>query len=225
MIARIIGLVINILSYLPVYIYNLLYSRFYTKWTYVMMCDRLEKKMANVKRILDVGVGTGHPMKQIIKRIPQRIHVVGIDIDTNYLRYARQTFKQYDNVEIREQNFYDLENSKEQYEALIFSSSFMIMPDRIRALRIAKQRLSKGGSIFFLLTLEPYKNYKTVIIEKIKPHLKYITTIDFGSITYEKDFELMLRDEGLKIISKEKVAKYSVFLALFNMFVIEAEII
>lgn len=73
----------------------------------------------------------------------------------------------------------------------------MIMPDRIRALRIAKQRLSKGGSIFFLLTLEPYKNYKTVIIEKIKPYLKYITTIEFGSITYEKDFELMLREEGL----------------------------
>lgn len=57
--------------------------------------------------------------------------------------------------------------------------------------------MSKGGSIFFLLTLEPYKNYKTVIIEKIKPYLKYITTIEFGSITYEKDFELMLREEGL----------------------------
>lgn len=51
-----------------------------------MMCDRLERKMKDVKRILDVGVGTGHPMKQIINRIPSRVRVVGIDIDTNYLR-------------------------------------------------------------------------------------------------------------------------------------------
>lgn len=72
MIAKIIGLIINILSYFPVYIYNLVYSRFYTRyfkylyeyrWTYVMMCDRLDRKMSNVKRILDIGVGTGHPMK------------------------------------------------------------------------------------------------------------------------------------------------------------------
>ncbi|CAK93219.1 unnamed protein product (macronuclear) [Paramecium tetraurelia] len=102
--------------------------------------------MSSVIRILDVGVGTGHPMKQIINRIPLRIFAVGIDIDTNQLR---QTFKQNENVEIREQDFYDLQNTKEQYEAVIFSSSFMIMPDRQRALKIAKQRLSKGGSIFF----------------------------------------------------------------------------
>lgn len=117
-----------------------------------------------------------------------------------------------------------MEKAKEMYDIVIFSSSFMIMPDRIRALKIAKDRLCKGGSIFFLLTLEPYKNYKTAIFEKVKPYLKYITTIDFGNITYEKDFELMLRDEGLRIISKEQVAKYNIFLKFFRMFVVEAEI-
>lgn len=189
-----------------------------------MMVDRLELKMNRVKAILDVGIGTGHPMKQVIKRIPPTVKVVGIDIDRNYLRYATETFKKHDNVEIRYQNFFDLENAKESYDAVIFSSSFMIMPDRIKALHIAKARLSKGGSIFFLLTLEPYRNYKTFILEKVKPYLKYITTIDFGSITYEKDFELMLKEEGLKIISKELVGKYSFFLRLFRMYVVETEI-
>jgi hypothetical protein len=31
------------------------------------------------------------------------------------------------------------------------------------------------------------------VVEKIKPYLKYITTIDFGSITYENEFEKMLK--------------------------------
>lgn len=56
----------------------------------------------------------------------------------------------------------------------------MIMPDRIKALDIAKARLNQGGSIFFLLTLETDKNTKAVIIEKIKPYLKYLTTVEFG---------------------------------------------
>jgi ubiquinone/menaquinone biosynthesis C-methylase UbiE len=62
-----------------------------------MMCDRLDRKMANVKRILDVGVGTGHPMKQIINRIPSRVRVVGIDIDTNYLRYYYYSYEDMQN--------------------------------------------------------------------------------------------------------------------------------
>ncbi|CAD8148706.1 unnamed protein product [Paramecium octaurelia] len=48
--AKIIGFFRCIQSYLPIYIYNLLYRRFYKKWTCVMMCDRLEKKISNVKR-------------------------------------------------------------------------------------------------------------------------------------------------------------------------------
>ena len=65
----------------------------------------------------------------------------------------------------------------------------MIMPDRIKALDIAKDRLKENGSIFFLLTLEQEKSKFTQLIEKTKPYLKYLTTIEFGTITYEKDFE------------------------------------
>ncbi|KAM3146658.1 hypothetical protein pb186bvf_001188 [Paramecium bursaria] len=223
MLFKVLNLLITILSYVPVYIYNLLYSRFYTRWTYYMVADRLQLKK-NIKSLLDVGIGTGHPMRQIIDRIPRHVRVVGIDIDRNYLRYAVRTFKQYDNVLIREQNFYDLQNSNEMFDVIIFSSSFMILPDRLLALKIAKSKLNKGGSIFFLLTLEQEKTLKTTIIEKVKPYLKYITTIDFGQITYEKDFKLMLNENQLNIISMELVAKQSIFLAIFRMFVVETEI-
>lgn len=64
-----------------------------------------------------------------------------------------------------------------------------------------------------------------MIIEKVKPYMKYLTTVDFGQITYEKDFDLMLRDNGLNVISKELVAKQSIFLAVFRMFVVETEVV
>ncbi len=51
-----------------------------------MVADRMELKKSKINSILDVGIGTGHPMKQIINRIPKDTKVVGIDIDKNYLR-------------------------------------------------------------------------------------------------------------------------------------------
>lgn len=130
----------------------------------------------------------------------------------------------HDNVSIREQNFYELEQLGEKYDVIIFSSSFMIMPDRIKALDVAKACLNPHGSIFFLLTLESQKSNKTDIIEHIKPYLKYITTIEFGSITYEDDFRKMLNDNQLKITYSQQVATKSLFLWLFRMFVIEAQV-
>ncbi|KAM3146655.1 hypothetical protein pb186bvf_001185 [Paramecium bursaria] len=222
MLFKVLNLLITILSYVPVYIYNLTFSSFYSKYPYYMLADRLQLKK-NIKSILDVGIGTGHPMRQIIDRIPRHVRVVGIDIDKNYLRNAVRTFKQYDNVLIREQNFYDLQSSNEMFDVIIFSSSFMILPDRLLALKIAKSKLNKGGSIFFLITMEQKITLKTKIIEKIKPYLKYITTIDFGQITYEKDFTLMLNENQLNITYKEIVAKKSLFLAFFTLFVVETE--
>lgn len=35
------------------------------------MMDILEKENANLEKILDVGVGTGHPLHSIIERIPK----------------------------------------------------------------------------------------------------------------------------------------------------------
>lgn len=167
------------------------------------MADRLEDRKYKISRILDVGIGTGHPMKQILHRIPKETRITGIDIDRNYLMYATKTFAKHSNVEIRYQNFYELEECNETYDVIIFSSSFMIMPNRPKALEIAKNCLKPNGSIFFLLTLENEKSYFTLFIEKIKPYLKYFTTIDFGQITYERDFELMLVDNGLDIKYKQ----------------------
>ncbi len=48
------------------------------------MMDRLESKK-NLENILDVGVGTGHPLYSIIDRIPSKTNVLGIDYDASYI--------------------------------------------------------------------------------------------------------------------------------------------
>lgn len=55
--------------------------------------------------------------------------IVGIDINKSYLKAAKKTFANCPNVEVREQNFYDLgKNTKEKYDVILFSFSYMLMP-------------------------------------------------------------------------------------------------
>ena len=94
-------------------------------------------------------------------------------------------------------NYYDLDQtfSDHEFDTIIFGSSFMIMPDQIKALELAKsncfidlEHLSNKGKIYFLLTLYDEKSAFNKFMEKIKPLLKYITTVDFGKVTYKKEF-------------------------------------
>jgi len=84
-------------------------------------------------------------------------------------------------VKVEEKNFYEFENSKERFDLIIFSSSFMLMPFREKALDIAKSLLSSHGRIIFLMTLyEKKRRFK--LMEAVKPKIKHLTSIDFGTI-------------------------------------------
>ncbi len=60
------------------------------------------------------------------------------------------------------------------------------------------EHLSKEGKIYFLLTLYDEKSQFNRFMEKVKPYLKYITTVDFGKVTYKSDFESFIDGKGLK---------------------------
>ena len=53
--------------------------------------------------------------------------------------------------------------------------------------------------------------------------MKYLTTIDFGKITYEKEFYDMLNSYKLDITYKDR-CKGSFFLKNFRMFIVETKI-
>lgn len=64
----------------------------------------------------------------------------------------------------------------------------MLMPDQDKAIEIAKKHLSKNGKIYILLTLYDRKSMFNYFMEYVKPLLKYLTTVDFGTVTYKSDF-------------------------------------
>lgn len=59
------------------------------------------------------------------------------------------------------------------------------------------EHLSRNGKIYFLLTLYDEKSQFNRFMEVVKPYLKYLTTVDFGKVTYKADFESFLDAKGL----------------------------
>mmetsp|Transcript_5078 Transcript_5078/g.452 ORF Transcript_5078/g.452 Transcript_5078/m.452 type:complete len:123 (+) Transcript_5078:368-736(+) len=117
-------------------------------------------------------------------------------------------------------NYYNLAKSEEKFDLIIFSSSFMILPDREKALEIAKSHLTPNGKLFFLMTLFKDKGPFEKFIGHIKPYLKYIMTIEMGEIIYEDDFMNLMEGGNMKINSKE-VLKETIFHKMFKMNVME----
>jgi hypothetical protein len=74
-----------------------------------------------------------------------------------------------------------------------------------------------------MLTLQKHKN---PLAEKIKPVIKYLTSIDFGKVSYENEVTEILKSQKLNIISKTRIQSFfNPLLWVFRIFVIETEII
>ncbi|KAL4467097.1 hypothetical protein ABPG72_019307 [Tetrahymena utriculariae] len=216
----------EILQIVPVWIYNLFISRVLTVVTHSYLADYLkkeeQKKEVSLDTILDIGIGTGLPLYKIASKFPQNAKILGVDIDENYVKAAQKLFKDKKNVEIRLQNFYELDVKKEgQFDIVLFSFSFMLMPEREKAIILAKQLVKKDGRIIFLLTLHQKKN---PLFEKMKPLIKYLTTIDFGNITYESEFDDLLKNCNMEVNKKVRVTSaFNPFLNLFKIFMVDCK--
>ena len=55
----------------------------------------------------------------------------------------------------------------------------------MQAIELAKKLLKPNGKIIFFLTLH---SHEWQIVKKMKPLMKYLSTIDFGNITIGKTF-------------------------------------
>jgi hypothetical protein len=61
------------------------------------------------------------------------------------------------------------------------------------------------------------------MMELVKPYLKYLTTVDFGKVTYKSDFEAFLAAKGLKSQYKERCYG-NFFLKYFKFFLYETTV-
>jgi len=85
---------------------------------------------------LDVGCGTGSPLKRIIGSI-KKAHskVVGVDLHPEYTQQAIKLFENDKDVQIYNLDFYKIEQLlKLKFKFIFFSFSFMLMPDPRKAL-------------------------------------------------------------------------------------------
>ena len=215
------------------FIYDIVVSRPVTSHTYYRLLQRMKANSSDFKQlesILDVGVGTGTALSYIIPDLNKDVKIIGVDIDQNYVDYCQKLFKTRNNITILLKDFNEMDDKdlkslevENRFDVIFFSSSFMLMPNKIKTLEKARSLLKQNGKIYFVLTL--FEKRKK-LIERFKPLLKYATTIDFGEALTESQFLEILKESGLNVNYKERIEKkYFPCFKIFRYFLIEAEFV
>jgi Methyltransferase domain len=185
-------------------IYDNAVTSFTTKW-YAEVLDAVPE----YSRLLDVGIGTGTALLANANRLrAKHITVIGVEYDENYAEKCRALVHERglsSHISCVSCSFYDFKPPNGLlFDHVYFSGSFMILPDHAKAVRKAVDLLvdREDGRLFFTQTFELRKNS---FLEWFKPTLAYLTTIDFGTVTYVEDFDEALREGGAIAVSTKKI--------------------
>jgi len=154
------------------------------------------ESLPNGSRALEIGIGTGAAMATAGELLDSKdLQLVGVDIDTAYLKQAEKNLSQWsERVTLHNEGI--LEHGDGPYDAICFSACFMLLPDQQAALVKAQELLKPGGIVGFTLT---YEHKRSAWMERFKPMLRVLTTIDFGQVTYKDDFYAELDRGGVEI--------------------------
>jgi ubiquinone/menaquinone biosynthesis C-methylase UbiE len=176
---------------------NLVYNLFLSKLTpkaYGQFFDLVKAKSS----ILDIGVGNGLMLKKLHKRVKElELKIHGVDLNDNYLKQCRNLITKYDleaQMHVEEMDFLQSDFGETKYDVVFFSQSFPLIDQKAAALEKAKEILSPGGQLVFVQTMQ---SENAPVMEFIKPKLKYVSTIDFGRVTYETVFVDLLKEAKL----------------------------
>jgi len=186
----------------------LIYDLFIVHMTSLWYREVLLKCEVNWK-LLDVGIGTGTSLCRNSSVIHDRqIQIIGIDINQNYINFCRGALKKAglsDSIahciSIFDENLPQVVGT--EFDAVYFSGSISLMPQPDKALKIAAGLLKDGGKLFVTQTFQR-KDFPFLRI--LKPLLRYLTTIDFGKLTFEKEFDEIVAKSGLTLIEKSLIS-------------------
>lgn len=183
-------------------IYDTFILRLTSRW-YAEVLGRIPEGAT----LLDVGIGTAGALLANADLAKQKgFHITGIDIDTDYVAKARRRLQGSvlkDCAEAHLESIYD--HFGGPYDAVCFSGSFMLLPEPEQALRHCRSLLNPEGRIYFTLTVQmkpaPW-------MEVLKPLLKWVTSIDFGRVTYEAEFKTQLQAAGFELEEFTPLARH-----------------
>jgi len=159
-------------------------------------------------RLLDVGIGNGIMLETFGPLIKSKgLKITGIDIDAGYLKHCKELIRKHgleDCIDVCQGSAEDYAPGPPgNFDAVLFCMSFMLLRNPRLVLDRVKDWLKPGGEIVFAQAL--FKR-KSRLVDVVKPKLKYLTTVDFGRATYEKDFFDLLRENGLTV-QEDRVLK------------------
>ncbi len=174
--------------------------------------------------VLDVGIGNGLMLKENHELIKSKnLHITGLDINKDYLRHCRKLIQAYgleDHVTVQHKSVTDYSPPHEGYfDYIFFGMSFMLMDDQQAVLDRAKKWIKPDGEVLFFQTM--FKN-KSKIMEFIKPRIKFLTTVDFGRVTYENDFYNLLDQKNLSPC-RDMILKRNIFNGECRMIITQPE--
>lgn len=160
-------------------------------------------------RVLDVGIGNGIMIRQYHDLIKDKgLQITGIDINNDYLKHCESLIRRWklgDQIEVHHSSVERYSPPEEGYfDYILFSMSFMLFEDQQLVLDRIKPWLKPYGKVVFFQTM--FRD-KSVFLEVIKPRLKYVTTIDFGRVTYEKDFYELLDRTDISVTEDRMLKK------------------
>lgn len=192
---------------------NYLYDTFVVAMTSVWYREFLVRLPPD-SVVLDVGIGNATSLinnRDII--VSKRLKIHGVDYDQGYIDAARSIVNQYQLdkcITLECCSIHDFQASQLKlpasgdpnrvFDAIYFSGSFMIIPEKEKALRsvVAMLKNPASGRVCFTQTFEK-PGLVGVVMSYLKPFFKYILTIDFGGVTYEKDFRTVLSKSNMSI--------------------------
>ena len=155
----------------------------------------------NGSRLLDVGIGNGimietfHPLIRF-----KKLRITGIDIDPGYLQHCQELIRKHqlqDCIDVCQASAEDYAPSEQGcFDGVLFCMSFMLLQDPHAVLQRVRNWLKPGGQIVFAQAIFQKKSR---LVDLVKPKLKYLTGVEFGTPIYEKDFFALLQEHGLSI--------------------------
>ena len=189
------------------HIYDVLIVHMTKQWYALVLAE-----IPNNARVLDIGVGTAAALLHNGDTLlAKQQHWVGIDYDQQYIEHARKLLATHPlplqrSIDLHHISVYDYPlqplNPVDHFDVVYFSSSLMIMPDPVLALKHAASLLKPDGFIIVTQTIEKPDSrspFMLKLIETVKPFAKYLLTIDFGKITTEPAFHQTVAAAGMEI--------------------------
>jgi alpha-N-acetylglucosaminidase len=168
--------------------------------------------------ILDVGIGNGLMLEKNHELIRHKnLSITGLDVNERYIEQARGLIERYGLQDLMEvyhcnvEDFYPPQGK--EYDFVLFSMSFMVLPRQEQILDRVRQWLGPHGEIVFFQTM--FRD-KSRLLNWIKPRLKYVTSVDFGEAVYEDDFFRLLSRNGL-VVSRDRILKRNWLRAQYRM--------